>query len=415
MRKLVTGALLLSSAVLAQPENEIERIKEEVEVLKEEIRRLRLEIAAPEITEYRSYTGLGPAASKALFNPKGVSIGGYGEIWFTNIPQTGENFEADLFRFITYLGYAFTDKLKFNSEIEIEHAKVEGGEEGGEVAIEFAFLDYRVNRYLGLRGGMVLIPLGITNEYHEPPTYFSVRQPYLEKKIFPFTWRENGVGFYGETDLFEYRAYIINGMKVGGDYDPDEPLDSITQDGSEAIGDSPAFTGRFDVKLPKNLKVGLAAFISPVVDSSGSRLGTISLFSPHLWWQYAGFDVRFVGAYADVSGADRITQAVQSLDPTYVFPEKMRGFYLQVAYNVLRFFDTDHELFVFGKIEDVDRYAEVPTGYTKPNGGNLSVINFGVSYRPHPLVALKADYARENYSGTKQDNDVYSAAITWMF
>ena len=415
MRKLVTGALLLSSAVLAQPESEIERIKEEVEVLKEEIRRLRLEIAAPEITEYRSYTGLGPAASKALFNPKGVSIGGYGEIWFTNIPQTGENFEADLFRFITYLGYAFTDKLKFNSEIEIEHAKVEGGEEGGEVAIEFAFLDYRVNRYLGLRGGLVLIPLGITNEYHEPPTYFSVRQPYLEKKIFPFTWRENGIGFYGETDLFEYRAYLINGMKVGGDYDPDEPLDSITQDGSEAIGDSPAFTGRFDVKLPKNLKVGLAAFISPVVDSSGSRLGTISLFSPHLWWQYAGFDVRFVGAYADVSGADRITQAVQSLDPTYVFPEKMRGFYLQVAYNILRFFDTDHELFVFGKIEDVDRYAEVPTGYTKPNGGNLSVINFGVSYRPHPLVALKADYARENYSGTERDNDVYSAAITWMF
>ena len=410
MKKALASALILSSAVLAE-EGELKRLREEVEVIKEEIRRLRLEIAAPEITEYRSYTGLGPAASKALFNPKGVSIGGYGEIWFTNIPQTQEKFEADLFRYITYLGYAFTEKLKFNSEIEIEHAKVEP-DEGGEVAIEFAFLDYRVNRYLGLRGGMVLIPLGITNEYHEPPTYFSVRQPYLEKKLFPFTWRENGVGVYGETDHFEFRAYIINGMKVKDSYDPDEPLDSITQDGSEAIGRDPAFTGRFDLRLPKNLKVGLATFISPVVDGNGRRLGTVSIFSPHLWWQYAGFDVRFVGAYADISGADRITQA---LPPGNVFPKNMRGFYFQVAYNVLRFFDTDHELFVFGKIEDVDRYAEVPAGYTIPDGGNLNVINFGISYRPHPLVALKVDYAREDYSGAEQDRDVYSAAITWMF
>ncbi len=417
MKKLVGASLLLSSAIFAQPSDEVKQLREEVEVIKEELRKLKLEISMPQITTYQSYSGLGPAASKALINPKGVSIGGYGEVWFTNIPQTGVNFEVDLYRFIIYLGYAFTEKLKFNSEIEIEHAKVEGGEEGGEVAIEFAFLDYRVNKYLGLRGGMVLVPLGITNEYHEPPTYLSVRQPYLEKKLFPFTWRENGVGLYGETDLLEYRAYVINGMKVKDSYDSDEPLDSVTQDGSEAIGDSPAFTGRLDFKLPKNLKVGAGAFISPVFDSNGNKLGTVSIFSPHLWWQYAGFDVRFVGAYVDVSNADKITQAVQTStsDPTYIFPEKMKGFYLQVAYDVLRFFDTDHELFVFGKVEDVQRYAEVPSGYSKPDGGNLSVLNFGVSYRPHPLVALKADYARENYSGTRQDRDVYSAAITWMF
>jgi hypothetical protein len=412
MKRYLLGTLLLSSALFAQPEEEVKKLREEVEVLKEEIRKLRLEIAAPEITEYRSYTGLGPAASKALFNPKGVSIGGYGEIWFTNIPQDRPNFEADLFRFIIYLGYAFTEKLKFNSEIEIEHAKVEGGEEGGEVAIEFAFLDYRFNKVFGIRGGTVLVPLGITNEYHEPPTYFSVRQPYLEKKLFPFTWRENGIGVYGETDLLEFRAYLINGMKAErGSYDPTEPLDSITQDASEAVSDGIAFTGRVDLKLPKNLKVGLATFISPVMNGNGDRLGTVNLFSPHLWWQYAGFDVRFVGAYANVSGADKISQELNQ-----TFPERMQGFYLQIAYNVFRFLDTDHELYVFGKIENVDRYSKVPQGYTEPTGSasELNVVNFGLSYRPHPLVALKADYARENYK-LGRDRDVYSAAITWMF
>ncbi len=420
MKKVLLTSLILSSAVFAQVEEEVKRLREEVEVLKEELRKIRLEFAMPEITEYRSYTGLGPAASKALFNPKGVSIGGYGEIWYTYMPNGEPKAEFDLYRFIIYLGYAFTEKLKFNSEIEIEHAKVEGGEEGGELAIEFAFLDYRFNKKFGLRGGLVLVPLGITNEYHEPPTYFSVRQPYLEKKIFPFTWRENGVGFYGETDVLEYRAYVINPMKAErGKYYFDEPLDSITQDGSEAAADSLAFTGRFDIKLPKNLKIGAATFISPVVNERGEKLGTVNILSPHLWWQYAGFDIRFVGAYVTVSNADAITRELDdpnTPDVEGIFPERQQGFYLQVAYNILRHFDTEHELYIFGKYEDINLYEEVPSGYQKPQGYDYKIYNVGIAYRPHPLVALKLDYVRKDVEDLENaDEDIYSAAITWMF
>ncbi len=420
-RTVLTGALLASSAIFAQPAGDIGQIREELEVIKDELRRLRLEIAMPQITEYKSYTGLGPAASKALINPRGVSIGGYGEIWFTNIPNQRPNTEVDLYRFIVYLGYAFTEKLKFNSEIEIEHAKIEGGEEGGEVAIEFAFVDYRFNKLLGIRGGMVLVPLGITNEYHEPPTYMSVRQPYLEKSLFPFTWRENGVGAYGETDLLEYRVYLINGMKAEeGEYKSSSPLKKLAQSGAMAVSDQLAFTGRVDFKLPYNLKLGGATFISGVQNGQGEKLGTVSILSPHLWWQYAGFDVRFVGAYTTVSGADRITAELSpatcpSLPNTCnVFPEKMQGFYLQVAYNVLRFFDSDQELFLFGKLEDINAYKEVPTGYQKPTGGNYKIYNIGLSYRPHPLVALKADYVRKDVT-EGSNSDIYSMAITWMF
>ncbi|HHJ63680.1 MAG TPA: DUF3373 domain-containing protein [Aquifex aeolicus] len=421
-RTVLTGALLASSAIFAQPAGDIGQIREELEVIKDELRRLRLEIAMPQITEYKSYTGLGPAASKALINPRGVSIGGYGEIWFTNIPNQKPNTEVDLYRFIIYLGYAFTEKLKFNSEIEIEHAKIEAGEEdGGEVAIEFAFVDYRFNRLLGIRGGMVLVPLGITNEYHEPPTYMSVRQPYLEKSLFPFTWRENGVGAYGETDLLEYRVYLINGMKAEEEeYKPSSPLKKLAQSGAMAVSDQLAFTGRVDFKLPYNLKLGGATFISGVQNEQGEKLGTVSILSPHLWWQYAGFDVRFVGAYTTVSGADKITAELSpatcpSLPNTCnVFPEKMQGFYLQVAYNVLRFFDSDQELFLFGKLEDINAYKEVPAGYQKPAGGNYKIYNIGLTYRPHPLVALKADYVRKDVD-EGNNSDIYSMAITWMF
>jgi len=411
-------ALALPAALMAQENNEIKSLKEEMEVLKEEMRKLRLEISAPEVTEYRSYTGLGPAASKALINPKGVSIGGYGEVWFTRNPSTKPSTEFDTFRFIIYLGYSFTEKLKFNSEIEIEHAFVEAGEEdGGEVAIEFAFIDYRINNNLGVRGGMVLVPVGITNEYHEPPTYFSVRQPYLEKTLFPFTWRENGVGLYGNAGPVEFRAYVINGLRAKkGSYSPGNPIKKLRQNGSEAVADQLAFTGRVDLNLPLNLKIGASTFISGVQDPSGNSLGTVSLISPHLWWQYAGFDIRVVGSYAQTSGADRISaQLDDGSGAPEVFPVRMQGFYAQVAYNVLRFVDTDQELYIFGKYEDINPYAQVPTGMTAPAGKSFKVYNAGLAYKPHPLVSLKADVAAIDRKEPASDETLYSAAITWMF
>ena len=420
MRKWVATAIFAPAMSLAQDPSI--QLREEVEVLKEELRKLRLEISAPEVTEYRSYTGLGPAASKALVNPKGVSIGGYGEVWFTRNPTASPSTEFDTFRFIMYLGYSFTERLKFNSEIEIEHALIEAGDggkaEGGEVALEFAFIDYRVNDSFGLRGGMVLVPVGITNEYHEPPTYFSVRQPYLEKTLFPFTWRENGAGVYGNVGLAEFRAYVINGLKAEkGKYSLDNPIKKLRQNGSEAIADSLAFTGRVDLNLPMNVKLGASTFISGVQDEKGRALGTVSLFSPHLWWQYAGFDVRFVGSYAQVSGADKITRELDDgTGSKEVFPTLMQGFYLQVAYNVFRFFDTDQELYLFGKFEDINPYAGVPDGTKAPAGKAFRVYNAGVSYKPHPLVALKGDLAViDRTEASSKDESIYSLAITWMF
>ncbi|AAC07262.1 FlxA-like family protein [Aquifex aeolicus] len=396
---------------------ELKKAKEETEVLKEEFRKLRLEIVMPEA--YKPYAGLGPAASKVYQVKKGVSIGGYGELHYINNPDNDPSSIIDLKRLILYFGYSFTENLKFNSEIEIEHAFVEGGEESGELAVEFAYLDYNFSPKFGLRGGMLLIPVGIVNELHEPPTFPTVDRPYLERNIIPTTWSENGIGIYGDTDLISYRAYIVNGMKAEeGEFKASAPLKKLRQNGGEAVSDSLAFTGRIDFKLPNNLTVGASTFISGVQNEDGKNLGNIYLFSPHLWWQYAGWDVRFVGAYATVSDAEKITLELSSAtcdkSTCNVFPKRMQGFYLQVAYNILRHFDTEQELYVFGVYENYDTHASVPSGYEKPKGSEVQIFNFGISYKPHPLVALKADYVREDYKD-KKDNDIYRAAITWMF
>ncbi|MFN3814099.1 MAG: DUF3373 domain-containing protein [Aquificaceae bacterium] len=412
---------------LKEEQKKAEETKQETEALKEEIRKLRLDIALPQL-EIKSYSGLGPAASKVHFNPRGVSIGGYGEVHFIHNQDKKPKNTVDAKRLVLYFGYAFDEKLKFNSEIEWAHAFVEGAQKSGEVEVEFAFLDYNFNERFGLRGGLLLIPVGIINEYHEPPTFPSVDRPFVERNIIPTTFRELGIGIYGKVGIAEYKAYITNGLKpneeAGESIEKGELLRGFRQSGFKAAADQIAFTGRLDLNFPYNIKVGGSTFVGGIQKDEGKKLGIVSLFSPHLWWQYGGWDIRAVGVYGNISKADRISIAI-SEDPSCTqlgdlsacttFPKKFYGFYTQVAYDILRLFSVSYQqLYLFGVYENYNTHSSIPEGFEKPSGSKVQIYNMGLSYKPHPLVALKTDYVRFAPTGAKKQN-VYRAAISWMF
>mgnify|MGYP003694380445 CR=1 FL=1 len=50
------------------------------------------------------------------------------------------------------------------------------------MGVEQAYLDYRLNDWLTLRTGLILAPIGIINETHEPPTFNGVERPPLETR-----------------------------------------------------------------------------------------------------------------------------------------------------------------------------------------------------------------------------------------
>ncbi|MCS6958176.1 MAG: cell division protein ZapB [Aquificaceae bacterium] len=467
MRSVLLATAVLSSVALAQTsedrirqleeqirllQQEVQRLKEEqkkaeetkkeTEALKEEIRKLRLDIAMPQL-EIKSYSGLGPAASKVHFNPRGVSIGGYGELTFRRNDvdaRGGAKNIANMQRLIIYLGYAFSEKLKFNSELELEHASTsaEHGTGGGYFKAELAYLDYQFRPEFGVRGGLLLMPVGIINEIHEPPTFPSAERPFFERRIAMSTWEEMGVGAYGTVGPVDYRFYVINGLMLrgGGSYNVLEPLKTARQRGARAVADRLGFTGRVDVNLPFNLTVG-GSFVLADVQSKGgadsglglrrgSKVGSVSMILPHLWYQHAGWDIRFVGAYVKVDDALRMSRDLfgsniqnpnTGANRNNILPREQKGYYVQVAYDVFRLFQKfeNQELYLFGIYEDFDTHSKVPQGYLKPNGNKLKVYNFGISYKPHPLVAIKADYAKLDYSKPKKDENEYRLTLGFMF
>ena len=105
----------------------------------------------------------------------GLTIGGYGEVTYNDY-DSGPS-ELDVQRLVMLFAYKFDDRVSFITEVEYEHVK--------EVYIEQAWLNYALNDNTNLRAGLLLVPMGIVNEYHEPTTFNGVERPTLDSKIVP--------------------------------------------------------------------------------------------------------------------------------------------------------------------------------------------------------------------------------------
>src|SRR5688500_12825240 len=177
------------------PDARVAELERRIDLLAAELETLRTGGAA-EATPLTGTKGFAPAAAKVYGIARGGSIGGYGEALYENFGSdrqddkpSGRKDQFDFLRQILYVGYKFNDTILFNSEIEFEHASTG---KGGEVSVEFAYLDYQLSKSIGLRGGMVLVPMGFLNELHEPPVFHGAKRPDVEQAIVPSTWRENG-------------------------------------------------------------------------------------------------------------------------------------------------------------------------------------------------------------------------------
>ena len=134
-----------------------------------------------------------------------TSLGGYGEVHWSNSAtpvdtkvtrsSTSPANEVDIHRYVLFIGHEFNQYLNFASEVEIEHAFVQDGE--GELELEQVYLEQNLE-YLGIENtfikyGTILMPLGIINETHEPPTFYGVDRTVVEKEINANTWWETGI------------------------------------------------------------------------------------------------------------------------------------------------------------------------------------------------------------------------------
>ena len=360
--------------------------KEKIEVLEEEIEKLKSgEIYESVDPEETSKYGVGPAASKVYKRESGLSIGGYGEIHYEHFVEKNESGDSapgtkknqyDALRAVLYFGNKFNDWILFNSEIEIEHAD--------EIFLEFAYLDFLIYPALNVRMGLILLPLGILNQLHESPTFFSVNRPVTEKVIIPSTWRENGIGIFG-TFLgdINYSIYMVNGLK--GENFSSAGLRGGRQKGSQALAEGLAGSFNLNYTGFLGLLLGISGYYGESSQSKDNDFKALTqIYSGHLEYKFWGFALRSLIAYALVGDVSRL-DLIDGEKSESAVGEALLGFYFELAYNVLNFSDNAQQLYLFVRYEKVDTQHKVASGYEK----DLSQSN-----RSLPLGYLTNQYSR---------------------
>jgi hypothetical protein len=408
-------AVALGSAALEAQESDSVRIAElerRLEAITREIERLSL--GADVVQADSSILGFGPAASKIYQVTQGVSIGGYGEILYENFSSERQDGVAsttrditDALRAILYFGYKFDDRLLFNSEIEIEHAN--------EAFLEFAYIDYMLTENVGVRAGLLLAPLGLVNELHEPPIFLETKRSVTEQRVIPTTWRENGIGLFGTAGPIAWRAYVMNSLNGAG-FNA-SGLRGGRQRGTRALSENLALVGRADyVGLP-GLLVGSSAFFGGTGQGrllSGTEVvGNLFLWDVHADYEAYGFDLRAVLARASLDDARELNQ-LNSLAGAAGVGDGLQGWYVEGGYDVLRTTGSQHQVLPFVRYEQVDTHLSTVPGVADDAAQSLTVLSFGAAWKPAPQVVLKvARQLHENDAETGLDQ--WNVQLGWLF
>ena len=313
---------------------------------------------------------------------------GYGELHF-NHPKTGAmsqsgGDEIDIHRWVIGLAYEFSDRIRMDMELDFEHA-------ASEIEFEYGFIEFDLIPGLSARVGSLLMPVGPLNEFHEPPLFYSVERPYLERSLIPTTWQENGAGFVARfmKGKLAFRAYATAGLN-GANF---TTLDGIREGRSKSIEskiDEWAGVGRVEYAPMKYLTVASSGYVGGA--SQGPiPVGNImvKILEGDLKFKYEGLECIGVFLRTEVDDAGQASSFAGE-----TVGSAMQGGYAEAAYrlkNLLFPEASPADLALFARFERFNTNHEVPIGYPADPRALRRVFTTGMAFYPLSSVVLKAD------------------------
>jgi hypothetical protein len=389
---LLTGTYLsLTGIVQAAPSNS--ELQTEIEQLKDQNQEImqRLNAATTLIEE----TDKDSAQSN-------LHIGGYGELHYNNWSQENaaasgsDKDEIDFHRFVLFFGYDFTDSIRFHSELELEHALTEDTADGsgpGEVELEQAYIEYDLNDTAAIKTGVFLVPVGIINETHEPPTFYGVERNPIENKIIPSTWWEAGAAY---TQRFENALSLDLALHSG--LNTSAASNYAVRSGRQKVAKANAHDLAYTLRVKYSAIPGLELATTlqhqaDITQSTDATAGSATLVEAHAVWQSGPFNLRALYATWDLDGAG----------PAAIGADEQTGWYIEPAYRI------NNQWGVFARYNEWDNQAGDSTD------SEYSQIDAGVNYWPHEDVVIKFDYQDQDAPASSNEYDGFNLGVGYQF
>lgn len=360
----------------------IQQQQAEIDALRDEVRAARQDVATT--NEMVAETDAKVEATGEFVEALAVvdatqskaTVGGYGELHYNNVSaDSGDSEEIDFHRFVLLFGYDFTDRIRFFSELELEHSLVADGAPG-EVELEQAYIDFALTDSLTARTGLFLLPLGIINETHEPDTFYGVERNDVENVIVPATWWEAGAAMNGRFENgLSWDVAMHSGLAIPTTGGNAFRVRSGRQKVAEADASDLAYTARLKYTGIAGLELAASyQYQSDASQVAGDGLDSGQLITAHASYQRDGFGLRalygvwnFDGFAVEAAGADK--QDGWYVEPSYRLSENW-GFY--------------------GRYEDVDGARDAD---------KFTQSEIGFNYWPVSGVVFKFDYRERDFAG----------------
>ncbi|MDG1718213.1 MAG: hypothetical protein P8H17_00030 [Flavobacteriales bacterium] len=364
-------------------------------------------------------------AQKIIGSNQGLHIGGYGQIDYNRTINDDLNYNAklDVHRLVTFLGYNFNEKTSFVSELEFEHVV--------EVYVEQAFLSHNIRDNFSINAGLMLIPMGIQNLYHEPPTFNGVERTNVDKYIVPTTWREMGASVNGRImdNTLSYELMLVNGFNGydgEGVFTGNKGLRSGRQKGAESYMTAPDFASRFSYVGIPNLNLGLSTYFGEsestayngldlsdknAVASADSTIIGINMMGIDGRYQKGALQLRGQYIVADLSNTNQYnTFTGKDLG------SKMLGYYAEAGYNLLSEKETNNELIAFARYENYNTHKEVEEGGISINSNyDRKDVIIGLGLKLAKGAMFKIDYQiQSNGNSNPRTDQINIGTAVWF-
>lgn len=353
-------------------------VEKELEAIKK-----RLEDAEKKLSEKESTSRTG--------------IASYAEIHYNNLnnKNTGgtDKKELDVHRAVIEVEHHFTDDVRAEVEIEIEHAFVDdSGTSEGELEVEQAFVEFK-NETRIIKLGQFILPVGILNKKHKPTDFYGVERNNVENRIIPTTWWETGVLYQHKfSKNLSVDAIISSGLNTSAA--SNYAVRSGRQKGSKAAADDLAYLATLKWKINDNVKVGASLqHQSDITQGLDTTAGSANLLTAHVIWNMDAVSVTALYATWDLDGSG----------PASVGADEQTGWYVEPAYRI------NKEFGVFARYSTWDNQAGNATDT------EYSQIDVGVNYWPMKNIVIKADYQDQDSPAGEDEFDGINLGVGFKF
>ena len=319
-----------------------------------------------------------------------TKVGGYVDAeWLSQ--GTLNAFKAH--RLIIYYGRSVAPNVRFNSEIEYEYGgfvtneNADNNRQKGEIKIERAYIDYDVSDFATLRTGIVLVPVGQLNIYHDSNLRDFSARPLVNYYIIPTTWMDTGLGVVGETELanieLAYEAVVINGLDHRNSFSSTKGLRNMRPNFKTDTNQGKAIAGRVGIIPNINTEFGISTYQG----QSKQSLMAID-------WRFGFGALNLKGEYADYKDG---------------YNNHANGFNIEGKYNVGSLIGLTKELNAMVRFEAVDLSA------TSDHQGTINRTSIGLNFRPIKPLVYKIEYSINDTEGMDDEDNTLMASVALGF